>query len=163
MARKQAAQEKDKGRVLGMVFMGCDAEVAARSVGWTEKQFAEQLARDPVFAQDLALNEGNAELHHMKTVHTAAKEPKNWRASAWWIARRTARRRDDKLAGAISISAIQQFLEDLVDIVFQEVTDEECCDRLVARVLSMANQIDRENVSAMLGAVSPTEAVDGAR
>lgn len=156
------ATAMERGKILGMVFMGCDLEVAAHTVGWTKEQLDEERQNIPEFASELALNEGKVELHHMRNVHKAAEDVKNWRASAWWLARRAAQRRECKKGQAFTVSEIQSFLGELVDLVFSMIASEADRDRLIASLLAKANEQDRRIVVGMIGEPLLLEALEHA-
>jgi hypothetical protein len=160
MTPEEAAMEQ--GKVLGMVFMGCDLDIAAHTVGWSEERLAEECQQGSQFAKELALREGSVELHHMRNVHKAAEDVKNWRASTWWLARRAAERRERKKGQAFTISEIQAFLEELVDLVFDAIAGEADRDRLIASLLATANEQDRRVVAGMIGEPLLLEALEHA-
>jgi hypothetical protein len=149
MAEVQAATER--GKILGMVYMGCDTKVAAQTVGWSEQRLADECQNNPEFATELAEREGLAELHHMRNVHKAAEDVRYWRASSWWLDKRTAERREGKTSFAYTVGEIQLFLEELVDLVFATVACETDRDRLVASLFAKASEQDRRNLVALVG------------
>jgi hypothetical protein len=142
--------DKQKSKILGMVFVGCSREAAADAVGWSESQLRAELKADEPFALDLAWHEGLAELHHMKLVHKATKDEKNWRASTWWLDRRSRSRKEKSSKRVITPSEITEFIEELIEITFVHVKAEEDRDRLAVGLLSAVNEEDRGNVAKLL-------------
>jgi hypothetical protein len=149
---KQDAPENDllKSRILGMVIVGCAREVAAHSVGWSEATLRRELETDEQFALDLARHEGLAELHHMKLVHKATEDEKNWRAATWWLDRRSKDRKERASKLVITSDEIAEFVEGLVELIFAEVKAEADRDRLAVALLSAVNEEDRGNVAKLL-------------
>lgn len=149
MTLERAATER--GKILGMAYMGCDVDAAAHTVGWSAQRLAEECQNNPEFAKELAEREGLAELHHMRNVHKAAEDTKYWRASSWWLEKRAAARRERKASHGFTIGEIQLFLEELVDLVFETIASEEDRDRLIASLLAKANEQDRRNLELLIG------------
>jgi hypothetical protein len=149
MTSEQAATER--GKILGMVFMGCEVDIAAHTVGWSEQRLADECHNYPEFAKELAEREGMVELHHMRNVHKAAEDVKNWRASSWWLTQRASERRRRKKGLAFTCDEILLFLEELVDIVFATIANDEDRDRLITRLLEKASEQDRRNLVNLIG------------
>lgn len=160
MTSEQSALER--GKILGMVFMGCDVDVAANTVGWTAERLAEESRDNPEFAKELAERAGLVELHHMRNVHKAAEDAKYWRASAWWLSQRAAERRKRKSDGAFTTIEIQVLFDDLMDAVFDTVTMETDRDRLIGSLLKTASDLDRQKLVAMVGEPALLEALERA-
>jgi hypothetical protein len=153
----------ERGKIIGMVFMGCDLDIAAHTVGWTEEQLARECQTNAAFANDLALKEGMVELHHMRNVHKAAEDAKNWRASSWWLTQRAAERRERKKGLAFTNDEIQSFLEELVKLVFETIVSVEDRDRLIASLLATANEQDRRNLVTLIGEPALLEVLEHAQ
>jgi hypothetical protein len=156
------AEDNDlrKTRILGMVFFGCDREIAAHSVGWSKGQLRVELKADEQFSLELARNEGLAELHHMKLVHKATEDEKNWRAATWWLDRRSKDRKERAGKRVITPDEITEFVEELVEIVFAEVKGETDRDRLAVALFSAVNEEDRGNVAKLLRQMGLEQNVD---
>jgi hypothetical protein len=141
----------ERGKILGMLFMGCDLEIAAQTVGWTEERLHEECKINIDFASEVALTQGKVELHHMRNVHKAGEDVKNWRASAWWLARRSAERRERKKDFAVTMEDLCLWIENIVEIAWAEVKAEEDRDRFTTRLLAVLNAQDRATAAAIVG------------
>jgi len=60
-----------------IVALGCDQQTAAAFLGVAAAVLREQLQRSAA----------RCEVHHMRCVHEATAEPKNYRAAIWWLER----------------------------------------------------------------------------
>lgn len=149
MASQKSAT--DRGRIIGMVLMGCDLEIAAHTVGWSEQRLKKECDKNPQFAADLALREGSVELHHMKNVHKAGEDVKHWRASTWWLTRKSAERRERRLGRSIALDDLHVWVEEIIDTIWAEVTSAEDRDRLTLRLLQMLDRMDQEHTIEIAG------------
>lgn len=127
-----------------MLAMGCDREMAAKAVGWTVKRLRQVLKSDPEFEQVLLRAEGQAEFLRMKLLHVASKDEKNWRAATWWLERRAQKRYSRRTAKGLTTAEIQELIDELVEIVFREVTREDDRERLVTSLAALAITLEQE-------------------
>ncbi len=155
MTRGNSKLEQEKSAISGMLHLGCDRAAAALAVGWTDEELDREAKSDPEFAQALAIAEGKAELHHMRLVHSATQDEKYWRAATWWLARRAARREARGSSHKITSAEITSFVEELVDVIFNEVKAEDDRDRVIASLLAKANASDPVNVARLMGGTGP--------
>jgi hypothetical protein len=142
--------DKQKSKLLGMVLIGCAREAAAHTVGWSESQLRVELKTDEPFALELARSEGIAELHHMRAVKKATEDEKNWRASTWWLDRRSRDRKDRSNKRVVTSDELTEFVEDLVRIILTEITIEADRERLASILLSTVNEDDHDNLAELL-------------
>ena len=87
-----ALTDEQKGQICGILSVGCDRETAANFVGCSLADIRRAMQHDRAFAANVRRTEAGVELSHMRTVQEAAKEAKNWRASVWWLERRSPER-----------------------------------------------------------------------
>lgn len=142
MARKENSLVVDKNTLRAMISTGCDREMAAKGVGWTMERLREILGDDPEFAEELLRAEGQAEYHRMRNLHNATKEEKHWRAATWWLERR-ARSRYARQSRALTTVEIQELVDEMVDMVFLDVTREADRERLVTSLAEFALALER--------------------
>ncbi len=141
MSTEELAEEKATLRA--MAAMGCDREMAAKAVGWTISQLRQVLRDDPEFAQALLRAEGQAEFQRMRNLHSATKDDKNWRAATWWLERR-AQNRYARRSRKLTTAEIQELIDELVDIVFADVTREADRERLVISLATLALSLEHD-------------------
>lgn len=143
--------DSERRALRAMVAVGCDRETAAKALGWTREQINEALQNDADFAREVLQAEGQAEFHHMRILHNAAKDEKHWRAATWWLEHR-AKKDDGRVSLLQAIAAqLDEFVEQLVKIVQVEVKADEDRKRLLARLqeLSRDEQPVTESLPAM--------------
>jgi hypothetical protein len=138
MARDESSLEKDKAALRAMVSMGCDREMAAKAVGWSMTELREALRDDPHYARTLLRAEGQSEFQRMRVLHEATNDQKNWRAATWWLERRAERRYGRRKSRNVTTEEIQDFIDELVELVFAEVTREHDRERLVTSLAALA-------------------------
>ena len=129
---KRLTPEQRK-KVLDWLPSGGDRASACDVVGVTQVQLRLEMKRDPEFAEQVARAEASMELRQMDKVIKATNDEKNWRASVWWIERRTR----ERLRGA-GRSLTEDNIFDLVDAmaraIAEEVADSEIQRRLIERL-----------------------------
>jgi hypothetical protein len=81
--------EFDRERVLGLVRAGADQAIAAALAGISSQDLEQMKALDEELERELRKAGAEAALLHMRNIHEAAKDPRNWRLSVWWLERRT--------------------------------------------------------------------------
>jgi hypothetical protein len=104
-------------------------------------------------------SEAAAEIHHMNTIHQAAKDEKNWRTAAWWIDRRDRQRSADaKWALSDVTAAIGAAIRRLLEIILAEVPDPRRRHSIVAKLLDVsgngAEDPTQDDAKAVSAAVS---------
>ena len=151
MAANNLSPERAKGKILGMVLMGCELEVATHAAGWTQQEFADECQRDPGFAHNLAHNEGLIELHHMQTVRKAADDTKYWRAAAWWLARKSAERLNRKRVQPLDAGELIRSIEMIIEILWRRVQHEDERILVVADMIALLNEVDQKQVQQIVG------------
>lgn len=103
--------DEQKKEVVLIAAVGCDRETAARYVGCSLEQLNTAALADPDFAARVRRAEAGCELAHMRSIQQAAKDPKNWRASVWWLERRMPERYAKREAGTVSRRELTRFLK----------------------------------------------------
>lgn len=136
--------DQQKGHIYACVSVGCDRSTACKVARCSTRQLRNELKQDTKFCEELLRLEGAAELHRMRTLHNAAGEEKNWRAATWWLEQKTKKRFSRRRAKQVTTVELQQYLGELVDLMFSEVTSDEDRDRVSARLLEMAHAMQTD-------------------
>lgn len=139
---------EQKNAICHMVLMGCERESAAQAMRCSTAQLRQQVADDPEFSEELLRSEGMAEWHRMKAVHKAAEDEKHWRAATWWLEQKSKRRRSQANAQQVTTKELQQYLAELIDVIFSCVKCEEDRDRVLQRLTEMAQLIEADSAKA---------------
>lgn len=126
--------DSDKQALRGMVSMGCASDVAAQTLGWTPEQLADTLRSDPAFALEVSQAKGKAHFHFVRSLHSASKDEKNWRAATWWLERRAQKQFGRNKNQVWTDADLVAFLDALTQIVVQSVHDPEDGQRLLAEL-----------------------------
>jgi hypothetical protein len=127
--------EAERKRGASIVALGCDRSTAGKELGFSLAEWERMVGEDAVLAAALARAEAEAEIHHMKCIQQAAKEPKNFRGSIWWLERMRPdvyHRRD---ADVFAREEVEQFVE----VVLDEVADEGARQRIMNRFTSFTH------------------------
>lgn len=127
-----------------MVLMGCERASAAQAMRATTAQLQKQIEDDSEFAQELLRSEGMAQFHRIKAVHKAAEDEKHWRAATWWLEQKEKRRRNQASGKRVTSRELQQYLTELIEVIFLNVSCEEDRDRVLMRLAEMAQMTESE-------------------
>lgn len=144
--------EEQKRECCVMISIGCDRETACNYLGKTPEELRVELQQDPEFGQRLLRAEATPEFNHMRNLFNAAKEEKNWRASVWWLERRSPERYARRPPDAVSSAQLQHVIEELTDAIVGEVDHHEDRHRLLNRLRLIAKNIHGNQFSE----ISPT-------
>ena len=82
---------EQKSRCCVLISMGCSRETACKYLGLSATDLRRELQLDWEFRAQLLRAEATPEFNHMRNLHQAAKDEKNWRASVL-VARKTVAR-----------------------------------------------------------------------
>jgi hypothetical protein len=134
--------DEQKGQVFGILSVGCDRQTAADYVGCSLGDLRRTMQRDPAFAARIRRSEAGVELSHMRIVQESATEKQNWRASIWWLERRSPER-FARRAGVVTARQLKAFIPILVDIFNEEVHDAADRQRLIARFSRLVDTLDQ--------------------
>jgi hypothetical protein len=127
-----ALADEQKGQVCGILSVGCDRETAANFVGCTVAEIGRTMKQDPAFAANVRRTEAATELAHMRNVQQAAKDPKNWRASVWWLERHSPERFGRRGAGQVTVRQLETFMETITGILSNEIPNDDDRQRVIA-------------------------------
>jgi hypothetical protein len=138
MTKHERLSELEKNEMASILLLGCDRTTARNFLGLAAIALRAELGRDEDFARRLLRAEATAEIHHMRNVHHAAKDEKNWRASVWWLERRAPERFGRRDGQGMTQSQFREAVEELAKVMVQEVSS--CGDRtrLVERLRQVA-------------------------
>lgn len=130
-----------KQQIIAAAAIGCDRDTAAAYAGIDVDTISAAAAEDETFARDLRRAEATAEINHLRTIHNAVQDPKNWRAAVWYLKSRSPERYDRK-QHTINDDELAEFvaklMEALDDLVPEQSREELArrIDRLVSAVAS---------------------------
>jgi len=124
-----------------MVSMGCDRETAYKYLGVTAAELRNELEQDQNFKKQLLRAEATSEFHHMRNMHNATKDEKHWRASVWWLERRSPERYARRAPDAVTEAQLRQIIEALADAIAGEVANHEDRHRLLERLTQVAQRL----------------------
>ncbi|MCC7475037.1 MAG: hypothetical protein IT425_06545 [Pirellulales bacterium] len=133
---------EQKGQVYGILSVGCDRETAANFIGCFPADIERAMRLDPAFAKSVRRTEATVELHHMRTVHQAAKDEKNWRTAVWWLERRSPERFGSRGAGTVTARHLKSFLTLLGEGLYSDIEKSEDRERVLARFVQFQKLAD---------------------
>jgi hypothetical protein len=132
--------EAKRGDVCALLAFGCSRDTAAGYVGSTVDAVEALAARDADFAAQIVLAEAQAELTHVRNVHSAGGDVKNWRASVWMLERRFPERFGKREPEVVTKPQMQQMMKRLSHVLLEVVPDE--AQR--AKILESIQQISKK-------------------
>jgi hypothetical protein len=134
MSDKLSLTPRQKEQVLSVLRMGCRRKTAIDFAGVDVAELDAEMQRDAAFARDVLQAEAVAEIQHMSRVQSAAKDDRNWRASAWWIERQ---RQDTATTDASpTLQHVVELVERLAEVIVTVLVDEELRHALLERLLA---------------------------
>jgi hypothetical protein len=138
--RPPVLNPEKRREILAIVAVGCSRRTAARYVNCSPSTIRNTADRDAEFAEKLGKAENSAEVMHLKNINTAAKEPRNWRASAWALERlrpESYGSRDPKTA---TPGQVAELLQQVAEIIVAEVP----VDRYRKSIMKKLDELLRE-------------------
>jgi hypothetical protein len=136
--------DEQKTHICAVLTIGCDRQTAADYVGCSLADMRHQMQNDGPFLAAVCRAEAKIELNHMRNVHTAATgEKKDWRASVWWLERRSPERYARRAAGEVTQRQLKAFVAILADALKTDVHSVEDRERIMARLQAIIVSIDQ--------------------
>ncbi len=147
-----------------MIKIGCDRETACNYLGKTAAELHEQLRQDREFHRQLLRAEATPEFSHMRNLYNAAKDEKHWRASVWWLERRAPERFARRAPDALTAQQLRSVIEALADTIVGEIEDPQDRERLLAKLVQIAEKACGEAFDSSLSnnGQTPDKATDKA-
>jgi hypothetical protein len=108
--------------VLGLIRAGADTAIAAAFAGISPETLDQMQATDAALERALRKAGAESTLAHLHNIHEAAKDPRNWRLSVWWL-ERSARQTSDT-EGAFSAHAFYAFWADMTHAINRTVSSD---------------------------------------
>jgi hypothetical protein len=146
--------EEQMDQICLILSCGCDRETAAGVAECTVIDIGRALAEIPRFAVRVRRAEANAEFRHMQNILNATKDGKYWRASVWWLERRSPERFARRPAGAITPHQLEQAVtvwNDVLQHKFDSPADQQritaCLDEITA---SLELILDAQSAASLL-------------
>jgi hypothetical protein len=152
MSRKNstALTDEQKGQICGILSVGCDRETAANFVGCTTADIQRAMQQDVLFAAHVRRTEAASELTHMRTVQEAVRDPKNWRASVWWLEMRSPERFKPRSPSEVTMAQVEEFLNVLTNVICEEIASEADRQRVVERMNDALRALEEQVRAAPL-------------
>jgi hypothetical protein len=135
--------DEQKNNICLYLSAGCDREAAAKLAHCSHWELHSAMTRDTAFAEKARHAEGASELAHVRNVQNAAQDVKNWRASVWWLERRSPERFGRRDAGTVTTRQLKAFVAQLVAIVIEELHDAGDRQRIVDRFDELIKTLDQ--------------------
>lgn len=137
--------ETKQRELLALLAVGCSRRTAARYVNCTQKAINDLARSNPEFAEKLRRAEANLEIESLKNVFNAAKQEKNWRASAWVLERKSPQEFLKKRPDVVPTDLLDTLLDRIVALLIDE------CPAAVKRknFLQKLNAIRLETLAAL--------------
>jgi hypothetical protein len=130
-------------------------------IGCTARDLHGSMKHDPEFAVQVRRTEAANEVAHMRSLHEAAKDPKNWRISVWWLEMRSPDRFKPRNASYPTLPQLEEFLNVLGQIIGEEVESEDDQTRVMNRMMELMRELkDRVQAATLFpdGALLPFDA-----
>jgi hypothetical protein len=146
---------EQKGHIYGILSVGCDRQTAADYIGCSLTEFRNLMRHDAAFAKDVRRSEADAELKNMRNVQDVAREKKEWRASVWWLERRSPERFGRRTAGSVTARQLRGYLTLLAQMLNERLPDEKERQPFLDQLNKLSDEVDRilRNDQVLLSAI----------
>jgi hypothetical protein len=131
---------QQRSQFLAALTLGCEVEVAAELVSVPFAELQAERRRDPAFDAEIGSRIAHVELHHLRNLHSAAKETRHWRVSTWWLERRIPERYAPPSRTGARDS--EQKLLALAELIAHNVSDEATRAELLDELSRLAQESD---------------------
>jgi hypothetical protein len=137
--------DEQKAAIFGILSVGCDRQTAADYIGCSLSELGQAMRRDKAFAKAVRRHEATVELNHMHNVNELAtkQDKKEWRASVWWLERRSPERFAARSAGTVTARQLIRFTSMLAGILADEIRDEADRTRVLLRIDRMVGSLEQ--------------------
>lgn len=133
--------ETQQSDFCALLTLGCDRETACKYVGCSLDELRTAVDRESNFGKRILKAEAAVELKHMRNISKITEDPKEWKASIWWLEQhapeRFARRVD-----ALPASKLRDLVTEVACAIGEEVTQEDDRRRMVKRLHQIADSLD---------------------
>lgn len=123
-----------KAEVLALLASGCPRLTAANYVGCDLKTIYNSALRDPEFAEQLHKQEAHPEVFHLMNIKNAGRDPRFWRASAWYLERRCTDNYAPRDPDLMTHDEMERFAIRFSEILVEEVPVARYRKAVIARV-----------------------------
>jgi len=148
--------EDQMNKVCTVVKAGGDLATATGYAECDTRELVNTLDAIKHFAKEVRFAEATVELQHMTNVLKAsnAKDGRYWRASVWWLERRSPERFARRPAGAITPTQLKQAIHTLNEMMLQKLESpadqQRINDSLTEIIGSIEFLIDTQSASAVM-------------
>jgi hypothetical protein len=126
--------ETKKAEILAVLSTGCSRQKAAHYVGCDPKTIYNTALRDPQFATDLMHHEAAPEIQNLINIRNAGKDPRYWRASAWFLERTNREQYGVRDLDTVTPDELSRFISCLMEMLVEEVPVARYRKRILARL-----------------------------
>ena len=135
--------DEQQAQICGVLSVGCDWHTAANFVGCSLADIRRSMRNDSRFAARVRRSEAGVELSHMRNIQEAAKDPKNWRTSVWWLERHAPERFGPRSAGVVTARQLKAFIAILADVLNGGEQSPIDRSQIIDRLKSFSESVDR--------------------
>ncbi len=139
--KRPALDEIKKREVIAILSVGCTRQAAAEYVGCHVSTITRTAERDPQFQAKLRQAQSSHEILHVKSINSAAIEPRYWRAAAWALERMHPDRYGPRRPQVITVDQLELVLGQFAGALMEELPDEAARERLLARLDAMTQAL----------------------
>jgi len=135
----QVLDELTQQKLCAVLALGCSRKTAADYLGSRVEVIQRTARRHPQFLEQLAKSEAVCEVSALTQLGKALKDERNWRAVTWLLERRYPERYGRRKSRTASPRQVADMIQQVVEIVAAEVSDESDRRRIVERLRSVVH------------------------
>lgn len=149
MSLNKTLSEAQQRECCMLLSIGCDRQMVCHYLGISVGALSKLLRRDAAFNQRVLRAEATAELKQMQNLCEATKDPKNWRASVWWLETRSPERFARRNPQTVTVAELEELVDQLAQAIAIEVGEEQDRRRLLDRLQQIAGSEDLPDAAAL--------------
>jgi len=132
--KKRILSAAERSEILALLSAGYSRTTAVKYIRSTPDTLRRAIAEDADFAEQVARAEEGSEVFYLSCIRRAALKEQYWRAAAWVLERRLPERYGNKKPETPTAEQLQQFLENCIQIIAEELPDGEKRTQILNRL-----------------------------
>lgn len=133
MGKAVLLNSKQCQEVLAILTVGCNRVAAARYSGCTLAGISATAKKDADFAEKLRKAEGMSEIEAMKSIMSAARQERYWKAATWILERHNPDAYRARVSGAFTSVQLRRILDQLTEILVEVIPSERTRKNIIKR------------------------------
>ncbi|WP_425396710.1 hypothetical protein [Aeoliella sp.] len=132
--------EQQANDFVSVVSTGCPVDTGLDVTGVSAEEYDEITRADGELARRARRAAGLAEFHQLRNIKEAGTDPKNWRASVWWLERCRGDRYLSKPPRTFTQQQVEAFHSDVAQLIDSQVRHQDDHERVLEKLSELADE-----------------------